>query len=411
MSVEIGTATGYIDLLRRLRTFMLNNDWEENRWIKTSGTGAIIVVKATPTEAGSGYTIDDILTVVQAGGSLGTVKVTDVDIGGEVLEVELVDAGSGYTSNFGVEVSGGTGADCEIEFTASGEYEFQAKGTGLAGVNTIYVGISSYSSIGADYFNWRFQGYLGFDGAKTFDEQPGAIPLGTLGTRPAKTPIMCLWNDAIPYWFIGNGRRIIVVAKISTVYEMIYLGYLLPYLPPTMMPYPLCIIGTSLGYVDNAHTGERWSNTSPSHSIGCLQPTAIHNATSGFDIIARPNSSFRFWFVEWSGIANRVVYSNSAEGVSTRDSVHPTWPCGDDTDEIFRQMRNNPNDASYVLSPIIPMHRLNAKNVFGELDGVYHISGFNNAVENIITIDLVDYLVVQNIHRTGQFDYCAVRLS
>ena len=50
-------------------------------------------------------------------------------------------------------------------------------------------------------------------------------------------------------------------------------------------------------------------------------------------------------------------------------------------------------------------------DLFGELDGCYHISGFNNAVENIITVDGVDHLVVQNVHRTGVEDYWALRLT
>jgi hypothetical protein len=46
--------------------------------------------------AGSGYSINDIITVVQAGGSGGTLIVKKVDTGGEVLEANLLTMGTGY---------------------------------------------------------------------------------------------------------------------------------------------------------------------------------------------------------------------------------------------------------------------------------------------------------------------------
>jgi hypothetical protein len=45
------------------------------------------------------------------------------------------------------------------------------------------------------------------------------------------------------------------------------------------------------------------------------------------------------------------------------------------------------------------------------LEGVYHVSGFNNAAENLITGGGVDHLVVQNVYRTSVRDYWALRLS
>ena len=52
-----------------------------------------------------------------------------------------------------------------------------------------------------------------------------------------------------------------------------------------------------------------------------------------------------------------------------------------------------------------------ASGIFGELDGVYHISGFNNAVENTVEIDGVTHVVMQDVARTGHIDYYAVRMD
>jgi hypothetical protein len=50
-------------------------------------------------------------------------------------------------------------------------------------------------------------------------------------------------------------------------------------------------------------------------------------------------------------------------------------------------------------------------DTFGEIDGVYAVSGFNNASENTVTIDGIPYLVVQNLHRTARYYYAAIKLE
>ena len=41
----------------------------------------------------------------------------------------------------------------------------------------------------------------------------------------------------MPYWFIANGRRFIVIVRVSSVYQSAYAGFILPYhLPNTFYP-------------------------------------------------------------------------------------------------------------------------------------------------------------------------------
>jgi len=58
---------------------------------------------------GSGYIEGDILTIVQEGGSLGTVTVNTVDESGTILTVTLLDSGFGYTVANGLAITGGSG--------------------------------------------------------------------------------------------------------------------------------------------------------------------------------------------------------------------------------------------------------------------------------------------------------------
>jgi hypothetical protein len=63
---------------------------------------------------------------------------------------------------------------------------------------------------------------------------------------------------------------------------------------------------------------------------------------------------------------------------------------------------------AYSLLPVV-LH--DSANVYGQLDGVYHITGFNNVVENTLTIDGKDYVVMQGVYRTGFSDYYALELN
>ena len=53
----------------------------------------------------------------------------------------------------------------------------------------------------------------------------------------------------------------------------------------------------------------------------------------------------------------------------------------------------------------------NSANLYGQLDGIYHISGFNSAVENTLTIGGITYVGMQSVARTGHTDYYAMRLD
>jgi hypothetical protein len=68
-------------------------------------------------------------------------------------------------------------------------------------------------------------------------------------------------------------------------------------------------------------------------------------------------------------------------------------------------------DGGYSMLPIVlgDCSAL-APNMYGELDGLEAISGYQNGSENTVTIGNSTYLVVQNISRTTQVDYAAVKL-
>ena len=263
--------------------------------------------------------------------------------------------------------------------------ELILKAPGLAGAEEIYCGIRAYENATAGYYMWDLNGFIGFNPANDFYTQPGAIS-GWL-------PMMSLWNTAIPYWFVANGRRAVVVAKISTVYQAAHLGFVLPYATPGQYPYPL-LVGGSM-------TGQRARNYS------VPPPTPRHFVDPGEDGQNNANTAcmLRGPSGAWLPFQN-VAYSSSEYRY---DGPRPVWP----TNYTYLGNLREAPDGTYVLSPIV-LTQYNSgtdHDLFGELEGVYHVSGFNNAAENLITVGGVDHLVVQNVYRTSVRDYWALRLS
>lgn len=240
--------------------------------------------------------------------------------------------------------------------------EVVLKGVGVAGTDEIYVGLKLYTSAGTDTYGISFNGFTGYVDSEPFNNQPGALPQ-TEGSATAITLI----NAPMTYWLCVNSRRIVVVVKVSAVYEAAYLGYILPYASPNQYPYPLFVGGSIPG-----PTPARFSDVSGNHS---------HFAIPNGSAKLRPISGV------WASLTRANV---SPYHVDASNSLLPAY------------------DDSYPLTPLV---LFDALNIYGELDGCYHCTGFANAAENLIQVDEQDYLVVQNVFRTDRAAYWALKLA
>ncbi len=80
--------------------------------------GIIGVLSPTPTAAGTGYVVGDVLTI-STGGTGATATVTSITSGtGAVTGVELTTRGSGYTAGTAKATTGGTGTNCTLAITS-----------------------------------------------------------------------------------------------------------------------------------------------------------------------------------------------------------------------------------------------------------------------------------------------------
>lgn len=269
--------------------------------------------------------------------------------------------------------AGTLGADVWTLLTSrvvDGQTERYLAGPGSAGADSIHVNISAYQDVGADFYNFRVRGAIAHNPALPFDTQPGQSP---------ETHLL-LWQSAIPYRLIVNGRRFIIIAKVSTVYSNGYYGFMLPYATSSEMPYPMFIGG-------NSSAARRWS--SDRFDIGAF-----------FD---PPDDAayVRHFDGHWLNVAN---YSKDFDYRSERSDSN-VWPWEKD----FKIGRNQ--DGTYGLLPAVVHANYSSGNVYGELQGVNFASGFGNASENILQVAGKDYFMAQSSNRTSRRDYAAILLE
>ncbi len=109
-----------------------------------AGKVATMVLQAT----GSGYAVDDVLTISGGGGTGATATVLAVSGTGAVTEIELTTRGSGYANTSGAATTGGGGTNATITITvATGEIVLDRDATqaGFAPSGSVLVNGNTYS--------------------------------------------------------------------------------------------------------------------------------------------------------------------------------------------------------------------------------------------------------------------------
>lgn len=236
--------------------------------------------------------------------------------------------------------------------------ELILKGVGYTGTEEIYVGFRTYHDVSADYYNLLAGVFTGYVSSNSFDTQPGARLSG----------VPC-HNNRVDYWLTVNPQRIACVMKVGTpVYEHFYVGKFFPYARPSQYPYPVVCGGMLSGAA-----ATRFSETT--HSM----PYKGNRANLGM----RFNTGVWLQVEAWPWNNGYITSTSAFTGSGT--------------------LRDSSN--TYPLLPVI----LNdANGLYGELDGVKFISGFNNVTENTCG---TDWVVFQDVWRTGFTDYLVLKMD
>jgi hypothetical protein len=389
MSFKTGTATDYSDLLDQLDTFLTSQGMTLSPSFVGTGNGTISgliggsasvaeVVTITFTDATHFNVVGSVSGAI-ASGVVGTPFVSTK------INFTITAGGTAFVATDVFTVS--TTPHWTSKRRASGdEMVWQAPGNG--NLDAILVGAKLFHDAGGDYYNWRLGGFTAFDSGLDFEHQPGNI-------GGSSSPVLNLWNSSIPFWFVANGRRVIVVAKISTVYVVCYLGFLSTYMSPGSFPYPLVVAGSMSWDSSEPAVGDvrwRWSYVGDElRDLGIGLP--VKSSDSACQLRLRLPSGV------WRGFDSAWIET----------ALGRLWPY---TDALHGGMADwRPNlDGGYSILPIV-LHDSAIANIYGELEGVGATTGFGQSSENTITIGLSQWLVVQNVSRTTKIDYFAVRLQ
>lgn len=283
---------------------------------------------------------------------------------------------------------------------APNESDIVLRGVGSTGKEEILVGLSRFENYEANSFYFRMVGMTGINPTATaYDDH----------INTSKSVVMYADQNAMRYWFVANGRRFVVVVKISTVYQSMYGGFFLPYSDPLSYRYPL-MIGGSAG--PNFDSNENWTSTQSGHSHFPMPYGSSGNFPSD-----QPSLYMCDPGAQWLGVDNGSLTSTANVGCA----VAP-WKWGggmgvtfitNHTDSPVNMLSNMREclGGGFPLQPATLIQVQPADQTWGTMDGVFHVPGFNNAAENIIEIGGVEHLVVQNVYRTSPLSYWALALE
>lgn len=242
---------------------------------------------------------------------------------------------------------------------------------------TTFVGIVRFDDIAADAQNWQLNGAIGYDPAEPYTNQPNISPACFLTLTD---------NVAMPFRIIANGRRFIVIAQTVLTFNTCYCGFYLPYATPSEFPFPSFIGGNTAIFNAASTTSNYTIGNFYDGPVGCAQLRHRDGTWLSYGSYTGSVSGSRP-----AGIPTNPIFPWDGNGGSEYllvDSPGSNWP-------LFQAvLYSNDNDG----------------NVYGELEGVYFVPSRNNFTNNIITIDSIDYVVIQNIYRSSEVNV-AFRLT
>ncbi|SFM71369.1 hypothetical protein SAMN05421880_1292 [Nitrosomonas nitrosa] len=271
----------------------------------------------------------------------------------------------------------------------------ELRGPGSSAGDAIYVQLCLFADAAAPAYSLRVLGSQSWQSAvsiSTPEGQPGSLlsGAGSIGIVPR----MPVFNSAVSYWFVANGRRFIVVAKSSAYWGALYAGFVLPYGTPSQYPYPL-FVGANTSRGDNYQSADLdiansafWRNDGEygSYSAAILQPSGGWIGTNRFDT----TYTGRTW--PW------------AMSLETRKNSVGRYD--------LANLTQLPNGASPLLPAILyDCATSRPFNIWGELQGVFAVPGFGVAAGDTVTVAGKSHLVVQAATSTNAARFAAIQLT
>ena len=205
----------------------------------------------------------------------------------------------------------------------------------------------------------------------------------------ARWATISLWHTDMKYWFIANGRRFIIVVKVSNRYATMYCGFIKPSGTDLEYPYPM-FIGGNHTYSDRPYTND---DTSTNRSF--FNPQANESSSSSSSMIYTPSG--RLCFLDNQG--GGYIQTSNAHLIGVTYPYH------------YNHYIGKTLDNEYVLLDIDIIQWYGGMNHLGWFDGAYFVTGFENSPENIITVGNERYLCVSAMVQNDYNNWVAIKLE
>ena len=391
MSFEIGTAADVPDLITKLDAFLCKGHTLDPLYTGAGngilagliGTAASVVETITVTFSdAANFTVGGSVSGALGAGTVGNpfacaVCAFTAQAGGTPW-------GAGDTISFV-----GTAPWVQLCFSTSADgVQYSCwKAPGNDGNSEIFVGVRRKMNVTGDYDGLRLNAYTSYNAGLSFYGQTGGMT-----ERGPFLPLLRVGN--MPYWFVANGRRCVIIVKVSTVYEAAYLGFITPYMDANSHPYPMLVAGSMAYHTEPAVDSQNWrfSLLGNNHSTF---PKAYPGDSSSYEdsYVTRMRRPDGYWSA--FGFTGSVPNMHSGK-------IIPHQSIGTDLRAGL--------DGSYPVLPI-NLRESDPINIWGELDGVGWCSGHANTVEDLIWQNNISWLVVQDVYRTSKVSYFAVKLA
>lgn len=408
MSFEISTASNYTDLLDRIDAFLTTNGKAFDPTFTGVGNGKISAWDGTPTSVAETWTItatsatDFTVSGSTSGAMAAAIVGTPYDNG--KIKFLLTAGATPFSVGDIFKINTCPKWTRMVKETSNIRNAPYAvwKAPGNDGTQNIYMGIGCYFDIGSDYYNLHLTWLTGYDaGTHNLGAQPGAIPSGGGWILPG----IGLWNASMPYWLCANGQMVRFCAKVSTTYQHGYLGLLKSYVNPNSWPLPI-FVGGSFGYQE----AKRFSDS----TVQC------HAYWRGYDSNDPSSQNRHSGYFRLPTGAILGMYGHASSAIESATScqylavLHPWAAYQAGASPMLNQRECL--DGSYLQRPITLLYdslgggSANGMPI-GEFDGVYAIPGYAQSAENTLTRGQIVSVVLPNVFRNSQDNFCAFALN
>ncbi|GJJ80631.1 hypothetical protein PcPA57_13510 [Pasteurella canis] len=266
------------------------------------------------------------------------------------------------------------------------------KSTGTGVEQDIYLCASTENLIAQDTFNINFWGGTFFN-----SQFVTATEIENGLVNPSPGVVLFADDRPIEYHIVASGRCCKIVTRISQVCSSAYLGFILPTVPPTEYPYPLCVAGSTTLKRGDYRELTRYSRSDD--FVSSIVDPRYNNCW-----LMTPDQAWR----DFHG----STYENLTPD-SGNQRLHPL-------NEFRGQKHNQPflldrfGPASDGAYPLIPVEFFSSTassqgaNRWGAYDGVYWVPGLQRASGDTVTSDNFKGIVFNGAFRVSVRDFFVI---